>query len=673
MTLDARHSLNKSFNYTFVLFAAMTPVLIYFYFLQWKTGTMYGDDLYIFKNHEALSNFSEKISMPVSFGKYRPVHGLSMHFLIEIFQKHINGYYAFNIGIQALNTFLFALVINLFVRSFYLSLLFGLTVGLSRFAYFNITQLLNGGALEGLAMTFFLASLFFFVRTLIRNDYPPKRQQREIILGVLFANLSIYTHERYIVLLPFIILLVFLYPGLQKLTAKQKISIIILVLGSIVLNVVLKKAVYGMPFFVGTGGTNISFSFSSAMSFFMEAVLSVFQINTGPSYLVGIQFADLPFFDKFLASTLVTCVLAVLVIYFRNTKKAFVLKNKVRINHFWLLISLMVLLGLFLVPAVVTVRLEQRWLQASYAIFVLIVIAACTSFQFSNNTTRNLLLPFFLILLLWVDFNYLKKGANNIYIAYAQKSASEFERAVTDGTIRPGTKNIYIWEKQRDANSESTISWILGEGYFFDFYQSQSKKVFYIDSKYPGKTTFPDTALAGFNKYTDQVINSDNGITDITSDYLQGSPDYFRRSRKIVAGDSSQYFLKQFLISAANLNRFSITGFYDNENGIRWTNGNAAIRLVKNNIIKDTLTLILNIYRPSVSKNIIPKIVLQAINDSSHAPFFSLREGNKYTFKFCFSELTAIQKINILSDTIPPSPPDQRILSFPFVSLEIRK
>ena len=632
---------------------------------------MYGDDLYIYKNHEGLKSFSDKISIPVVFDKYRPIHGLGMHFLIELFHKHTGGYYAFNVAVQVANTFLFAFIVNLFVRSYLLSLLAGLIVGLSRFAYFNITQLLNGGALEGLAMSFFLVTIFFLIKSSI-GDGIIKERRRNVLLSILFANAAMYTHERYIVLLPFIALMVLLYPGFRQLGSKRKMIVCILSLVSILVNVVLKKIIYGMPFFVGTAGTNISFSFSSALSFFADAVLSVFQFNKGPEYLVGIKFTDLPFFDKILVAVFFTGVIATLVIFIRDTKNAFASRNTERINQFWLFVFLLILFGLCLVPAVVTIRLEQRWLQASYAILVFALIVAFNNLSFSNGNKR-IVLPFFFILLLWIDFNYLKKGANNIYITYSQKMATEFERAINNGIIRPGINNIYIWEKQRDANSERAINWDLAEGYFFEFYQKQHKNVFYIDSNYLNKDTINDTTLKRFNASTDQVINLENGIIDITNDYLQRSPKYFSHSKNTVIGDSSQYFTKRLLISAPDLSRFQTTGFYDNENTIRWTNGNATIALFENNIVKDSLTLVLNTYLPPVARKIIPKITLQTISGRDCQPFFSSKDADKFTFRFYFPELTGIQKINIISDVLPPTPPDQRVLSFPFVSLEIHR
>src|SRR5436190_21208802 len=97
----------------FILVLIAVSIIIYLYFLKWKTDSIYGDDLYLFKDHASLNTFSEKIKIPLSAGKYRPVHGLGLHFLIECFQKNLNGYYLFNVGIQTINALLFGMVVNI--------------------------------------------------------------------------------------------------------------------------------------------------------------------------------------------------------------------------------------------------------------------------------------------------------------------------------------------------------------------------------------------------------------------------------------------------------------------------------------------------------------------------------------------------------------------------------
>ncbi|WP_431211975.1 hypothetical protein ACQ86N_40365 [Puia sp. P3] len=140
---------------SFVLLIVVIPLIVYFFFVQWQPTTIYGDDLIVYMKHSGLHGFAEKMSLPTTMGKYRPVHGLVLNVLIAAFQKNLAGYFLFNIGIQVLNTFLFAMVVNLFVSSAFYSLFISLTVGLSRFALYNVTQLFYGGPMEGVAMSFF--------------------------------------------------------------------------------------------------------------------------------------------------------------------------------------------------------------------------------------------------------------------------------------------------------------------------------------------------------------------------------------------------------------------------------------------------------------------------------------------------------------------------------------
>ncbi len=510
------------FKYIPVLLLVIAiPVIIYLYFLQWKTTTMYGDDLYIYKTHAALHTFSEKVNLPGTFQKYRPVHGFGMHFLLETFKKDVDGYYCFNIAIQVINTFLFALILNLFLKSPFLSLLFSLPIGLSRFSFFNITQLFNGGALEGLAITFFLVFLFYILRAM-SIDSDPVQKYRSIIKAVVFANLSMYTHERYIVLLAFVVLLVLIYPGLKILRRKQKLILSIIAIASICLNVYVKKEIYNIPFFVGTGGTNIEVSSGSPVTFFTNGLLSILEINTGPDYLVGIKFTALAFFNKFLVVLLLAGVVLTFFFYIRNIKKPAALNQNENTNRIWVVPFLIILFGMLLVPAVVTIRLEQRWLQASLIVFLTSVIIAFSRIPFRNSFRRNGAFFLLLILWLWTDFNYLKKGAANIYMAATEKIANQFEEAINKGIIRPATKKLYIWEKKQDTNAENEIKWVLAEGYFFNFYQQQGKEIIFADSLY--EKDQPDSSqLMNFNNNTGQIIYMDNGIADITNEYFRDS------------------------------------------------------------------------------------------------------------------------------------------------------
>ncbi|HWK02895.1 MAG TPA: acyltransferase [Puia sp.] len=121
-----------------------------------------------------------------------------------------------------------------------------------------------------------------------------------------------------------------------------------------------------------------------------------------------------------------------------------------------------------------------------------------------------------------------------------------------------------------------------------------------------------------------------------------------------------------------NFSLFTTNGFYNAENGIRWTNGKASINL--NAVVsgRDSLVVQLNTYMPPVCKAIVPRIVLIDTNNREHISAFSTRKGDIFYYLFVLNKKSDIKKVDILSETVDASP-DQRILSFPFMSLEIRK
>lgn len=643
----------------------LVPIVIYLYFLRIKTNVIYGDDLSTYINNISLKSFFEKINQSIASQKYRPVHDLIVYFMLELFKKNIQYYYLFNILIQTINTFLFATILNLFLRSIYMSLLFSLIVGLSRFAFFNITQLLNGGALEGVAMTFFFLSLFFILKIFTKQDSTVTQKQVALLLSILFANLSMYSHERYIVLFPFILIVLFLSWDFKAIKSKQKIFLFALVLGSVILNVLIKKFVFQIPFFVGTGGVNISITVIGIVGFFKEAILSIFEFNTGSAYLTGVEFFDLPLLYQKMVIFLEGMFLLILVMYLI---KAIRCKSFIK-NDTGIFILLILLLGLCLVPAIVTIRLEQRWLQASFSIFVLLVVIALKNIGIKNNLLRNSFLCIFFICFFWVDAIYFSLGRTNIYLTYAENTVIEFKKSIDDGTIRPNTQRLFIWQNKFDQTTANGINFTLISGDFFSFYQNKRKSIIFADSVYEKRHSSKNNPLFDFNKDKDQIIYINNGIFDITKNFLKDTLKNFDPNNFDV---SIHYVGNKLLIDKNTFNKFLLNGFYDNENGYRWTNGNATIKLLGDFISSDSLIIQINTILLPVCKNIFPKISLKDENNRIYFPIFSKNVGFNFIYKFYFKQSTNIQEINILSDTINALP-DIRKLSFPFISLEITR
>lgn len=527
--------MNKKLSYYLFSFLFL-GVVIYAYFFKWRTEAIYGDDLNSFVSYANLKTFSEKINQTIAFGKFRPVYGIVYSSVIELFNTDTSYFYVFNIFIQTINTFILALILNLFLRSYWWALCFSLFYGLSRFSYFNISQLLNGGVLEGLAITFFLLSLYHIIKTLINNELQPHQKSNGILWSILYANLSLYTHERYIILLPFIFIIVLLYPSLKSLSIKHKASLCLLSIGSIFINVGIKKFIFNVPFFVGTGGTNVEFSFTSAYSFFIDGLLSIIQINMGPEYLVGIPFNLLPDSSKLLVLIVVAGLFALALLYIARSLKASVILFLSRIinesalkqkpdmpQHATLCFFLCGLLLMVLVPSVITIRLEQRWLQASFIVFIIIVVILLNSVRFKNNLLKTATFTACIVLFLWNDFYYLSKGIPNIYLTSSEDLASIFKDAIDKKVIAPQTSTLYICEQKRDINTENAILWTIGNGDIFRIYQNNSKKIVFVDSVYERTASATDTTFSHFNKQTDQIIYTKGNVIDVTNEYLKDS------------------------------------------------------------------------------------------------------------------------------------------------------
>ena len=498
--------MTKKEKYFFILSLIAVPIIIYFYFLQWKTTTIYADDLTVYKG---LGNVT----------KFRPVNTFVYDLLIRFFQKRLDYYYVFNISIQVLNAYLFAMIVNLFLASPWLSVLISLIPALSRLSLSNINQLYYGGALEGLAMSFFLLSLFFILTPLVKRDSTRPQVIKAMLWSILFANLGLYTHERYVVLLPFIVIVIFFLPQLKILTRKQKVSLSALSLGSIFLNVAIKNYVYSMPFFVGTGDAPMTISISTVAQFFSDAFLSAIQISEGHEYVSGIQFISLTSFERKTILFIDIVVLLVFARYFFKTWKAGDLKTNDGRSNIFIFLALGVLFFLCLVPAVTTIRVEHRFLQASFSILVLMIVIAIHSFDLKVHALPVLL---FIVLFAWVNYTYLKKGAANLYQNCAQASAAKFKQAIYTGIIRPATSKLYIWD-YKDQNGKGALTWYLSNGYFFDYYQGKQKEILFADSIYHKEGDSLVTSFPHFNKDSAQILYVKDTIADITGQYLKDS------------------------------------------------------------------------------------------------------------------------------------------------------
>ena len=157
---------------------------------------LYMDDLYLFSFFREQDFFT--FSFPIGNAvRFRPVYWALSYIEMVFVGNDPNRYWYFNValnGLLACFLFYFSWVVSkgkklipLFLSVVFLS---------AHFAYYQIAQAL--GILETLALGFSLITLYFLYQELNEE----KHFLRNLVLSHLFFFLLIFTHERYIALLP---------------------------------------------------------------------------------------------------------------------------------------------------------------------------------------------------------------------------------------------------------------------------------------------------------------------------------------------------------------------------------------------------------------------------------------------------------------------------------------
>ena len=258
---------------------------------------LYMDDLYLFSFFREQDFFT--FSFPIGNAvRFRPVYWALSYIEMVFVGNDPNRYWYFNVALNGLLAcFLcyFSWVISNGKK--WIPLLLSLVFLSAHFAYYQIAQAL--GILETLALGFSLVTLYFLYQELNEE----KHFLRNLALSHLFFFLLVFTHERYIALLP-----LFYVPLLFRGRAgKAKILTggkneghqghfftshlpYILPLAQAFLFYAIRKFAIGSFVPKGTGGTEVSESFKlgEALQNAFAEVYYIFGFQKGPEHLNGI-------------------------------------------------------------------------------------------------------------------------------------------------------------------------------------------------------------------------------------------------------------------------------------------------------------------------------------------------------------------------------------------------
>jgi hypothetical protein len=140
-----------------------------------------------------------------------------------------------------------------------------------------------------------------------------------------------------------------------------------------------KLAVWSIPLFVGTGSSSgLGFSWETTRDHLIAAGLNLVGINWGPAYLVGQPFEAHPqWFQMLVGVQAATLVLVGIVVTFgflsANREKRWSELFPQSVNSFLTPILLGLLLVALIIPVVITIRIEQRWLLTPFIVALLFV------------------------------------------------------------------------------------------------------------------------------------------------------------------------------------------------------------------------------------------------------------------------------------------------------------
>lgn len=354
------------------------------------------------------------------------------------------------------------------IRRCGLALICGVLFIASRFAYYNISELL--GVMEGIAVTFALGIL------LLLFLYMEKGGQKYFYSAIGLYFLLIFTHERY-----FVLFIIFFVPLFFKknMNLKEKTKKALLPLMVVGIFWIIRIVLFGNRAIDGTGGTSVSDTFDvlTAIEYCFSQVMYILGVNCGPEYLNGIEAKQVPLFIHTLVFLNIVFVLCMLVIYLRLMIK----DRQFRYENLKIFVLFISFIALCIICSSVTIRVEMRWIYVSYAAYLVLLIYMMHGILlYYPIDVRKIALTGFWVVLLLITEQFYRMHYSNIFY-WQEKDLSKELYDVTVGKYGSEieNKNIIIIG---DVWKERTLDeWKL---FFTPYLKSDGINVIYVENTY---------------------------------------------------------------------------------------------------------------------------------------------------------------------------------------------
>lgn len=431
--------------------------LIFFRFRDYFPSVFYGDDLAMYMYVHGAESSDPKIAGLLAYigsAKLRPIFTGLLTVESHLFAKHLGRYLIVNVLINALIGVSAFVVFMQHSRSRVIAVLLAAVLITSRFALYQVTQVT--GQVENVSFLLFIWSLAFAWQAV--SAEAPADVKRNEWLALLMAALAFHTHERYLVVLPWLLIAFWLMR--RDTGALHRRMVFLATVAIVAANALVKHFVLRGAFFEGTGGQKITISFDSIATLASQAAMSVFGLNTGPDYLIGIQWLNLP--PEYSAACIGFAIVAALIVISVLVWSERI--GRALIPFPWLLVLLAAMLA---APASMTIRMEQRWELAPF--FILLVLVSC---WVGNHQGKKWALA--VVGLLACCQFAIEQGVSdsfkNISFIYEAAYARAVKTSIIDSGATPRGQSVVL------VAESSHCSWAILEGRgLFDFYEGAGR------------------------------------------------------------------------------------------------------------------------------------------------------------------------------------------------------
>ena len=313
-----------------------------------------GDDLYAWAYFAQGPSYHD-ILLEAPGGKYRPVLNAVHYVLFDLFWGDYRAWLAFNVALDiVIAALVFGLVRKVTRRDNLIAFLAAILFVTSRFSYYNVLQVM--GLVESLSLLFLVLIVWTAVVFLRgRSTWPA------FALAGLYLLVTL-THERYVVLLPFLLMVVVLK---RHLSPAWKGMLAVVMVAPLLANVLLKWLL-GAEFLMGTGGQALGLDPALIAEFITKGLANMLWVNAGPWHLSGVPWGAVGGGARLLVGIIVFGIATIAILSVARVLRT--RRRGIRVAEARRFLLFVALFFPLLLGASITFRQEFRWLYAPFVV-----------------------------------------------------------------------------------------------------------------------------------------------------------------------------------------------------------------------------------------------------------------------------------------------------------------